>query len=304
MTVRLGLVGLGRIGSGVARRLVAAGHQVAGFDQEARRTKGLIRHGVEPADSLDELVARLEPPRLLWLALPAGSAVDSTMIRLLALLAAGDTIVDAGNSNPFDTLERAERLSRSGVRLVDVGTSGGTLGAEVGYCLMIGGDPEVIDELLPVFRVLAPEGGWERVGPVGAGHYVKMVHNAIEYALMQAYAEGFGLLRACDRFDLDLHRVANLWRHGSVVRSWLLDLVADILGRDRDLRAFDAAIQQTGEGRWAALEALRLQAPAPAITLAVLERLASTGESAFSRKLVSALRAEFGGHGAPEPPAE
>ena len=250
------------------------------------------------AESLVQAVEQLEPPRVVWLMVPSGPPVDDTLNQLAPSLAPGDIAIDGGNSNYKLTIERGERLAQDGLSLVDVGTSGGIWGRSEGYCLMVGGDVEVVDLLRPVLQDLAPDPGrgWAHVGPSGAGHFVKMVHNGIEYGLMQAYAEGFAILGAKNEMDLDLEQVAEVWRHGSVERSWLLDLIARALGENPDLEGIAPWVADSGEGRWTVQEAVDLDVPAPVITLALIERLSSRDTDAFSHRLLAAMRAQFGGH--------
>ncbi len=296
--MKVGMIGLGRMGMGLSERLLEGGHEIVGFDREAAALRRLEEAGGRTAESLEWLVERLEPPRICWMMLPAGGAVESTIAALEVLLGAGDRLVDGGNSNYRRTIERGRRLLGAGVHFVDVGTSGGIWGRDEGYCLMIGGSDEAVDPLRPLFERLAPapERGWAHVGPSGAGHFVKMIHNGIEYGLMQAYAEGFGILRRKQELELDLAQVAEVWRHGSVVRSWLLDLIAGALEESADLAGLEPWVADSGEGRWAVQEAIDLDAPAPVIALALIERLSSRDPDSFPHKLLAAMRREFGGH--------
>jgi 6-phosphogluconate dehydrogenase len=294
----IGMIGLGRMGANMAERLVRSGHRVVGYDRNASSRKDVEEKGAEPAPSLEALVARLAPRRALWLMIPAGAAVDEAISELLPKLSAGDIVVDGGNSNYKDTLRRAERLARKEIHFVDCGTSGGVWGLSEGYSLMIGGDATAVERLRPIFETLAPgaDRGWGRVGPPGAGHFAKMVHNGIEYGLMQAYAEGFSILRHKAQFELDLHQVAEIWRHGSVVRSWLLDLASAALAENADLEGIAPYVADSGEGRWTVAEAIELDVAAPVIALSLLARLRSRDPDSFSDKLLSALRHQFGGH--------
>ncbi|HZV37404.1 MAG TPA: decarboxylating 6-phosphogluconate dehydrogenase, partial [Pseudoxanthomonas sp.] len=255
-------------------------------------------NGIEAVASLAELVGKLQAPRALWLMVPAGKIVDDTLDQLLRLLAPGDTIVDGGNSNYKDTQRRAAMLAEHGIAYVDCGTSGGVWGLAEGYSLMIGGDEAVVERLRPIFATLAPakDSGWGRVGPSGTGHFTKMVHNGIEYGMMQAYAEGFAILQHKSEFALDLHQVAEIWRDGSVVRSWLLDLTADALGKNPEMEGIAPWVADSGEGRWTVAEAIDLDVPAPVITLSLLQRLRSRDTDSFADKLIAAMRNEFGGH--------
>ncbi|MEP6907587.1 MAG: phosphogluconate dehydrogenase (NAD(+)-dependent, decarboxylating) [Pseudoxanthomonas sp.] len=294
----IGMIGLGKMGANMAQRLVRGGHRVVGFDPkpEARRT--VEDFGAESADSLQAMIAKLQAPRAVWMMVPAGAITHGTIDALLPLLAAGDTIIDGGNSNYKDTLASAARVAGKQLHYVDCGTSGGVWGLEQGYSMMVGGDVDVVERLRPVFETLAPgpQQGWGRVGPVGSGHFTKMVHNGIEYGLMQAYAEGFSILGHKQEFGLDLHQVAEIWRYGSVVRSWLLDLTADALAKNPTMDGIAPFVVDSGEGRWTVAEAIELNVPAPVITLSLIERLRSRDDDSFTDKLLSAMRNEFGGH--------
>ncbi|SDZ02496.1 6-phosphogluconate dehydrogenase [Lysobacter sp. yr284] len=295
--MELGMVGLGRMGANMAERLVRGGHTVVGFDPGAAAREQAAARGIGAAASLAELVAALPAPRTLWLMVPAG-AVDATLAELRPLLAAGDTVVDGGNSNYKDTVRRAGELLAHDLHYVDSGTSGGVWGLQEGYSLMIGGEEAAVERLRPIFETLAPaaERGWGRVGPSGAGHFTKMIHNGIEYGMMQAYAEGFAILGRKAEFGLDLHQIAQIWRHGSVVRSWLLDLSADALGKNPGLQGIAPFVEDSGEGRWTVAEAIDLDVSAPVITASLMERLRSREKDSFADKLLAAMRNEFGGH--------
>jgi len=292
------MIGLGRMGANMATRLLRGGHAVVGFDPKAEAREALSKAGGAGAASLSELVAQLPAPRVLWLMVPAGAITESTLTELLPLLAPGDTVVDGGNSNYQDTLRRAQLCAQQQVAMVDCGTSGGVWGLEGGYSLMIGGDEAVVARLDPLFATLAPapDQGWGRVGPCGSGHFTKMVHNGIEYGLMQAYAEGFAVLKAREDFALDLHQVAQIWRTGSVVRSWLLDLTARALQTNPGLDGIAPYVEDSGEGRWTVAEAIALDVPAPVITLSLIARLRSREGDSFADKLLAAMRQQFGGH--------
>jgi 6-phosphogluconate dehydrogenase len=296
--MEIGMIGLGRMGANMAERLLRGGHHVIGFDPKPQSRKGVEDQGAQSAASLDALVTRLRRPRTLWMMVPAGEITDATAAALLSLLAAGDTVVDGGNSNYKDTLRRAEMLAQKEIDYVDCGTSGGVWGLAEGYSLMIGGNESAVERLRPLFETLAPaaDRGWGRVGPVGSGHFAKMIHNGIEYGLMQAYAEGFSMLRHKPEFDFDLHQVAEIWRHGSVVRSWLLDLASAALAKNPGLEGIAPYVADSGEGRWTVAEAIDLDVAAPVITLSLLARLRSRDAQSFSDKLLSALRHQFGGH--------
>ena len=294
----MGMIGLGRMGANMVQRLVRGGHRLVGFDPKAEARKSIEDFKAESAESLDILVSKLTSPRVIWMMVPAGAITDATVKQLLEILEPGDTIIDGGNSNYKDTLLRAEVCKAKQIHYVDSGTSGGVWGLEQGYSLMVGGDEEVVDRLRPIFETLAPSAdkGWGRVGPVGSGHFTKMVHNGIEYGLMQAYAEGFSIMQHKKDFALDLNQVAEIWRYGSVVRSWLLDLTADALGKNPTMSGIAPYVVDSGEGRWTVAEAIDLDVPAPIITQSLIERLRSRDSDSFSDKLLSAMRNEFGGH--------
>jgi 6-phosphogluconate dehydrogenase len=296
--MQIGMVGLGRMGGNMARRLIAGGHEVVGYARSASTVQELVDDGGRGADSLTGVVAQLAPPRAVWLMVPAGDVVDATIDALLPELAADDVLIDGGNSNYRDTVRRGARLADAGCHYVDAGTSGGIWGLQEGYSLMVGGDDAVIARLRPLFETLAPaaDKGWGHVGPVGSGHFVKMVHNGIEYGMMQAFAEGFSIMKHKEEFGLDLAQVAELWRHGSVVRSWLLDLTARALGESADLAEIAPWVSDSGEGRWTVQEAIDLDVPAPVITLALIQRLRSRDEESFADRLLAAMRNQFGGH--------
>ncbi|MFK3647244.1 phosphogluconate dehydrogenase (NAD(+)-dependent, decarboxylating) [Lysobacter enzymogenes] len=295
--MELGMVGLGRMGANMAERLVRGGHKVTGVDPGAAAREQAAARGIGAAATLAELVAALPAPRAVWLMVPAG-AVDATLAELQPLLAAGDTVIDGGNSNYKDTMRRAEELRAHGLHYVDSGTSGGVWGLQEGYSLMIGGDEAAVERLRPIFETLAPaaDRGWGRVGPSGAGHFTKMIHNGIEYGMMQAYAEGFAILGRKAEFGLDLEQIAQIWRHGSVVRSWLLDLSADALAKNPTLQGIAPYVEDSGEGRWTVAEAIDLDVSAPVITASLMERLRSREKDSFADKLLAAMRNEFGGH--------
>jgi 6-phosphogluconate dehydrogenase len=296
--MELGMIGLGRMGANMAERLVRGGHRVVGFDLKPEARTRIETIGAESADSLHALVTKLKTPRTLWMMVPAGSITDSTIAALLPLLAAGDTLIDGGNSNYKDTLQRAAMLRDNHIHYVDSGTSGGVWGLAEGYSLMIGGDETVVENLRPVFETLAPaaDKGWGRVGAVGSGHFAKMIHNGIEYGMMQACAEGFSILQHKQDFHFDLGQIAQIWRHGSVIRSWLLDLTADALEKNPRMDGIAPYVEDSGEGRWTVAEAIDLNVSAPVITLSLIERLRSRDKDSFVDKLLSAMRNEFGGH--------
>ena len=296
--MELGMIGLGRMGGNMAQRLIRGGHSVVGFDPDAAARSALEDEGGGSAASLEALVAALPAPRALWMMVPAGRITDATVDALAGLLASGDVVIDGGNSNYKDTLRRAEALGKRGISYVDCGTSGGVWGLAEGYSLMVGGDKATVERLQPLFETLAPaaDKGWGHVGPVGSGHFTKMVHNGIEYGMMQAYAEGFSILQHKQAFALDLHQVAQIWRSGSVVRSWLLDLTADALAKNPSMEGISPWVADSGEGRWTVQEAIDLDVPAPVIALSLISRLRSRDDDSYADKLLAAMRNEFGGH--------
>lgn len=296
--MRIGMIGLGKMGANMSRRLMNDGHEVVGFDLNDEAVDDLQADGAGGATALDDLVGQLDPPRVLWMMVPAGDPVDATINDVLPQLEEGDILVDGGNSNYKDTLRRADRVQEAGVHYVDVGTSGGVWGLEEGYSMMVGGAEEAVDQLRPALETLAPgpDKGWGHMGEVGSGHFVKMVHNGIEYGVMQAYAEGFDIMKSKEKFDLDLQQVAETWRFGSVVRSWLLDLTARALDQDQDLPDIAPWVDDSGEGRWTVKEAIDLDVPAPVITDALISRLDSRVEDSYTHKLLAAMRNQFGGH--------
>ena len=294
--MELGLIGLGRMGKGMALRLLRSGHRVVVTNRSPGPIKELEAAGAVGAYSVEELVGALAAPRAIWIMLPAGDVTEQSIAALTPLLAPGDTIVDGGNTNFNDDLRRAAELKTHGINYVDQGTSGGIWGLEKGFCLMVGGDPEVVRRLEPIFTALAPQDGYLHCGPVGSGHFVKMVHNGVEYGMMQAYAEGFEILRAKREFNLDLHRIARVWNHGSVVRSWLLELAEAAFRQDPDLAGIKGYVEDSGEGRWTIQTAIDLDVPAPVITLSLFERFHSRQPESFAAKVLAALRAGFGGH--------
>ena len=326
--MEIGIVGLGRMGANIARRLMRAGHSVLAFDVNADAVAALTREGAKGANSLAALAAALTPPRAVWLMLPAGKITEDAVTELARLLGAGDTVIDGGNTFYKDDVRRAAELRAKAIHYVDVGTSGGVWGLERGYCMMIGGEKEVVDRLDPIFAMLAPgagtisktanregrdprvENGYLHAGPVGAGHFVKMIHNGIEYGLMQAYAEGFDILRARgaeilpEHYDLDLADIAEVWRRGSVISSWLLDLTAMALAEHKNLENFTGYVEDSGEGRWTIQAALEEAIPANVLSAALYERFRSRLERDFADRLLSAMRNEFGGHveGGPSKP--
>ena len=294
--MQLAMIGLGRMGGNMVRRLIQGGHEVVVYDQSADAVKAHAGKGVKAAKDLDDVVKQLTPRRIVWVMLPAGSAVEGTIQQLAAELSRGDIVIDGGNSHFQDSRRRAEVLKSRGIELVDVGTSGGIWGLTLGYCLMVGASPAAFQYCEPILGTLAAPEGYAHVGPPGAGHYVKMVHNGIEYGMLQAYAEGYEILHASQDFKLDLGEIATLWNHGSVVRSWLNELAERAFSADRQLAGIRGYVEDSGEGRWTVEEAVRLNVPAPVITLSLLARFRSRQEESFGAKVIAALRKEFGGH--------
>jgi 6-phosphogluconate dehydrogenase len=293
--MRIGFIGLGRMGANMVRRLVRDGHEVVAFNRTPEKTREIMADGAEGAFGVAELVAALPAPRAVWVMVPAGDATEAMIDELMGLLGPGDTIIDGGNANFHDDVRRHAKVGERGIRYLDAGTSGGVWGLGNGYCLMVGGDVEAVQPLVPIFTTLAPADGYAHVGGPGAGHYVKMVHNGIEYGLMQAYAEGFEVLHASD-YKLDLAQVAGIWRYGSVVRSWLLDLLVDTLRKDQAFTGVKGWVADSGEGRWMVQEALERDVPAPVITLSLQARIRSRQDESYGAKMLAALRNEFGGH--------
>ena len=296
--MELGIIGLGKMGFNMAERLRLAGHKVVGFDFNQEATSKLTTSGSLGVNSLEDLVKSLAAPRAVWIMVPAGDPVDQTIAKLEPLMAKGDTFIDGGNTNYKDTQRRHQAAKENGFNYVDCGTSGGIWGLKEGYSLMVGGDKEPVERLKPIFQALAPapNEGWGHVGPSGAGHFTKMVHNGIEYALMQGYAEGFSIMKAKSELNLDLTQIAKVWQKGSVVRSWLLDLTADALSKNPTLNGLEAYVPDSGEGRWTVFEAIDLNVSAPVITESLIRRLRSREENNFTDRMISIMRNEFGGH--------
>ena len=294
--MQLAMIGLGRMGGNMVQRLLQGGHQVVVFDRSADAVKAHVALGAKAAKDLADLVGQLSGPRVVWVMVPAGAAVESTIEQLLPGLSKGDIIIDGGNSNFKDSIRRAAALKEKGIGFIDAGTSGGVWGLTVGYCLMIGASPEAFKVCEPIFKTLAPPDGYAHVGPPGAGHYVKMIHNGIEYGMLQAYAEGYEILHASKDFKLDLHQISAVWNRGSVVRSWLNELAERAFADDADLTALKGYVEDSGEGRWTVQEAIDLDVPAPVITLSLLTRFRSRQSDSFGAKVIAALRNEFGGH--------
>ncbi len=293
--MELGLIGLGRMGANMAQRLLNGGHRIVVYDRDPEAGRAVASAGAAGVGSLEELVRELSPPRAVWLMVPAGAPVEQTIHSLAPLLSPGDVIIDGGNSYYKDSVRRAASLKKQRIHFLDAGTSGGIWGLKMGYCLMIGGEEDVFRQLEPIFQTLAPEEGYAYMGPSGAGHFVKMVHNGIEYGLLQAYAEGFELLHASP-YELDLAQLAQLWNRGSVVRSWLLELMEKALAADPGLASVKGYVEDSGEGRWTVLEAVERGVPLPVISLSLLTRFRSRQDDSFGAKVIAALRREFGGH--------
>jgi len=295
--MRIGFIGLGRMGSNMVRRLIRDGHQVVAFNRTAEKTREIAGEGAEPSFSLEELVKKLQKPRAVWIMVPAGDATEAQIEDLMGLLEPGDTIIDGGNSNYHDSIARGAQASQRDIDFIDAGTSGGIWGLQVGYCLMVGGKAETVEHWRSIFETLAPPDGFLRVGPTGAGHFVKMVHNGVEYGMLESYAEGFALLRAKQDFgDLDLHAISHLWNQGSVVRSWLLELAERAFDRDPQLESIRGWVEDSGEGRWTVDEGIQLAVPLPVLALSLFARFQSRLPDAFGNKVIAALRNEFGGH--------
>jgi len=294
--MKIGFVGLGKMGMNMVKRLLGDGHEIVAYARTAATVEKAENEGAVGASSLKDLVEKLQRPRIIWIMVPSGRATEDTLSGLSSLMDSGDVLIDGGNSNFRDTIQRSGALKTNGISLLDVGTSGGIWGLSVGYCMMAGGEQSVFEQVEPLLKSLAPENGYSYVGPSGAGHFVKMVHNGIEYALLQGYAEGFEILKSSKDFRLDLHKIARLWNHGSVIRSWLLELAESAFGKDPALDSIRGYVEDSGEGRWTVVEAIGEEVPAPVITLSLLERFRSRQDESFGAKVISALRNEFGGH--------
>lgn len=294
--MKLAMIGLGKMGGNMTERLMRKGHEVVVFDRSPEAISRYAALGARPAKDGADALAQLSSPKIVWIMVPAGKPVDDTIALLSSGMQAGDIIIDGGNSNFHDSMRRAADLRTKGIEFIDSGTSGGIWGLENGYCLMIGASDAAFKTCEPIFEALAPENGYAHVGPPGSGHYVKMIHNGIEYGLLQAYAEGYEILNASRDFKLDLHQIAAVWNHGSVVRSWINELAERAFAKDASLSELKGYVEDSGEGRWTVQEAIDLDVPAPAITLALLARLRSRQADSFSGKVIAALRNEFGGH--------
>jgi 6-phosphogluconate dehydrogenase len=296
--MQLAMVGLGKMGFNMSHRLLQGGHQVVGFAHDPNAIPALEQLGGVGAGTLRDAISKLSPPRIVWLMIPAGPPTIETIDDLTKILSPGDIVIDGGNSYYKDSIKHAEMLNAKGIEFVDCGTSGGVWGLQEGYSMMIGGKPEVVESLRPIFETLAPapDRGWGYVGPSGAGHYVKMIHNGIEYGMMEAFAEGFSILKAKEEFDLNLHDISKIWQHGSVVRSWMLDLAERALESDPTLSDIKPWVEDSGEGRWTVFESIDMAVPAPIITLALQMRFASRDAENYTARMLSALRNQFGGH--------
>jgi 6-phosphogluconate dehydrogenase len=296
--MKIGMVGLGKMGGNMTTRLLKDGHEVVVYDRNEDAVGEAVNAGAEAATSLKALIEQLEVPRAVWSMVPAGEITENVISDLESLLESDDTIIDGGNSNYKESEKRATRLAKKGIHFIDVGTSGGIWGLTEGYSMMVGGDAAAVDRLTPIFETLAPskDKGWGHVGPSGSGHFVKMIHNGIEYGMMQAYAEGFEVMQAKEAYDLDLQQVAEIWRYGSVVRSWLLDLTAEALKDGPELAGIKGWVADSGEGRWTVAEAIDLDVPAPVMTLALLMRFVSRQDESYAAKMLAAMRNQFGGH--------
>ena len=294
--MRLAMIGLGRMGGNMSERLIGGGHEVVVYARKPEEVQRFVAKGATGASGVSDVTSKLKTPRIVWIMVPAGKPVEETIASLLPGLTKGDVIIDGGNSNYRDSMRRAADLQAKGIHFIDSGTSGGIWGLANGYCLMIGASPEAFTLCEPIFKTLAPPDGYAHMGPPGSGHYVKMIHNGIEYGMLQAYAEGYEILHASKDFKLDLHKIAAVWNHGSVVRSWLNELAETAFEKDADLTALRGYVEDSGEGRWTVQEAIDLDVPAPVITLSLLARLRSRQTDSFSAKVIAALRNEFGGH--------
>jgi 6-phosphogluconate dehydrogenase len=296
--MKFGMIGLGRMGGNMVSRLLKGGHEVVVWNRSPEPIQEKAKEGAIASSSVEDLVSKLESPRAVWVMLPAGDPTEATIQHLIGLLGTGDLIIDGGNSNYKDSQRRGALLKEHGLHFVDVGTSGGIWGITEGYSMMVGGEDEAVNQIRPLLETLAPaaDQGWGHVGPVGSGHFTKMVHNGIEYGMMQAYAEGFEILRAKEEFNLDLHQIAELWRTGSVVRSWLLDLTAAALKENPTMEGIKDWVADSGEGRWTVFEAIDQDVPAPVITLSLMMRFVSRQDESFAAKLLAAMRNQFGGH--------
>ncbi|MBA3646080.1 MAG: decarboxylating 6-phosphogluconate dehydrogenase [Gemmatimonadaceae bacterium] len=294
--MRLAMIGLGRMGGNMSERLMKGGHEVVAFDRSPEAISKYSAMGAVASSSAADAASKMTAPRIVWVMVPAGKPTDDTITELATVMKPGDVIIDGGNSNFHDSMRRAADLAPKGIEFIDAGTSGGIWGLANGYCLMIGASDAAFSLCEPIFKTLAPENGYAHVGPPGSGHYVKMIHNGVEYGMLQAYAEGYEILHASKNFKLDLHQIATVWNKGSVVRSWINELAEEAFKRDANLDALKGYVEDSGEGRWTVQEAIDLDVPAPVITLSLLARLASRQPDSFSAKVIATIRNEFGGH--------
>ena len=294
--MKIGFIGMGKMGSNMALRLLRDGHTVVGYDPDRDSMDKAVKSGVLPSKDYEDLVNQLESPAIIWFMVPAGDTTGQAIVELSCILRSGDILIDGGNSFYKETIKRACSLKNKGIHFMDVGTSGGILGLKAGYCLMIGGEEKIYKKIEPILKSLAPEKGYDYMGPTGTGHFVKMIHNGIEYALLQSYGEGFAIMDAKKEFKLDLRKIAELWNHGSVIKSLLLELTGDLLKQYPELKPIKGYIEDTGECRWTVKEAIDLDIPAPVITISLLERFQSRLKDSFSAKLIAGLRKQFGGH--------
>lgn len=294
--MQIGIAGLGKMGANILLRLKEKGHDPIGFDPNIEIRKKIENDGGKTADSFDNLTSSLKSPKIVWIMVPSGKITENVITELSGSLDKNDIIIDGGNSFYKDTIRRNKSANDKGIFLLDAGTSGGIWGLKIGYCLMVGGDKKAFDQVEPVFKSLAPEDGYAYIGPSGSGHFVKMVHNGIEYAMLQAYGEGFEIINAKEEFNVDLNKLSHLWNQGSVIRSWLLELAEDVFDKDPKLETIKGYVEDSGEGRWTVATAIEENVPAPLITLSLLERLRSRQDESFTAKVIAALRNEFGGH--------
>ena len=294
--MEIGFIGLGRMGANMVRRLLRDGHRVVAWNRTAAKTDEIVTEGAVGAYTIQELIEKLQTPRIVWVMVPSGQATDDMINDVVPLLSKGDIIIDGGNSNFHDSIRHNQELTAKGFQFLDAGTSGGIWGLKVGYCMMVGGEKATFEHVEPLIKTLAPPDGYLHCGPAGAGHFVKMVHNGIEYGMLQAYGEGFEILKAATQYDLDLGAISHLWNQGSVVRSWLLELAELAFEHDADLSSIRGYVEDSGEGRWTVQQAIDTNVPAPVITLSLLERFRSRQDESFTAKVIAALRKEFGGH--------
>ena len=294
--MKLGFIGLGKMGFAMVTRLLNGGHEIVTYDTNEQTCKEIAEKGAEISSSIDDLISKLDSPRIIWIMVPAGVITDDIILSMKSLLSRGDIVIDGGNSNYKESIEHSNILHDNGIHFLDAGTSGGIWGLSEGYCLMIGGNKQAYETAVPIFKTLAPENGYLYTGKAGSGHYVKMIHNGIEYAMMESYAEGFEILKEKKEFDIDITAIANLWNNGSVVRSWLLELIHSALQEDSELSDIAPYVEDSGEGRWTVIEAIDTNIPAPVIAFSLMNRFRSRQDNPFSMKLLAAMRNKFGGH--------